>query len=79
MMSLKDLKEHHYTKQCGTLCIHLRIRDVSPRDTVRGKVIIISTGQRATGQGVTFGFGLTPTLSRPHRKDGGIFDSGRGG
>jgi hypothetical protein len=32
---------------------------------------IISTGQRAT-------FGLTPALSRPHRKDGGIFDSGRG-
>jgi len=45
---------------------------------VRGKSIIISTGQRATGQGVTFGFGLTPPLSRPHRKDGGIFDSGRG-
>jgi len=38
---------------------------------VRGKSIIISTGQRAT-------FGLTPPLSRPHRKDGGIFDSGRG-
>jgi len=31
----------------------------------------MSTGQRAT-------FGLTPPLSRPHRKDGGIFDSGRG-
>ena len=63
MMSLKDLKEHHYTKQGGTPCINQRSRDVSPRDAVRGKVIIISTGQRATGQGVTFGFGLTPALS----------------
>jgi len=38
---------------------------------VRGEVIIISTGQRAT-------FGLTSSLSRSHRKDGGIFDSRRG-
>ncbi|MCJ7548015.1 MAG: hypothetical protein MUP30_14575 [Deltaproteobacteria bacterium] len=32
---------------------------------------ILSSGQRAT-------FGLTLALSRPHRKDGGIFDNGRG-
>src|SRR4030042_2789532 len=36
MMSLKDLKEHHYTKQGGTLCINQGIRDVSPCDTPSG-------------------------------------------
>jgi hypothetical protein len=44
-----------------------RSRDVSPGDTVRGN--IISTGQRATGQGVTFGFGLTPALSRRRERE----------
>ncbi|OGP83724.1 MAG: hypothetical protein A2Z08_07790 [Deltaproteobacteria bacterium RBG_16_54_11] len=38
------------------------------RTKVRGKVTVISTGQRATGQGVTFGFGLTPTLSRQRER-----------
>jgi len=42
---------------------------------VRGKVIIISTGQRATGQGVTFGFGLTPSLSRQRERGVAIFSS----
>jgi len=36
---------------------------------VRGKVIITSTGQRATGQGVTFGFGLTLALSRQRERE----------
>jgi len=36
---------------------------------VRGKGLIISTGQRATGQGVTFGFGLTPALSRRRERE----------
>jgi hypothetical protein len=34
MMSLKDLKEHHYTKQGGTPCINQRIR---PHSTAQNK------------------------------------------
>jgi len=37
MMFLKNLKEHHYTKQCGTLCINRRKRDVSLNNTGEGK------------------------------------------
>jgi len=32
---------------------------------------IISTGQRATDQGATFGFGLTPALSRQRERGKG--------
>jgi hypothetical protein len=42
MMSLKVLKEHHYTKQSGTLCINQRGR---PKVALWPDVSLCDTGQ----------------------------------